>query len=141
MKIFLSSNHRFKPQKLFAFLFSALAATLLVSQLHTFISQRSVPASSTPSVQNGPSVMLTLHGSHPEDSVSVYVNGEQTARFSDGKVSLSPSIASVIEVMSESDAVFEVSAEAGEGTALLMDKGSVVCGKGMNYICRCYRTP
>ena len=144
LKIFLSSLRSGKKsvfKTVFSLTIVFVCAALFVSQCYLALVRRSVPASAPESMTGKFSVTLQTQSTLPKDSVWVCVNGEETALFVDGRVDVTLSRASVIEVMSNCDLPFDVKTTASESTHLITSSDTIRCTKGINYICRCYRLP
>lgn len=144
MKIFLSSSHFAKKSVLKTVFLLTIVFTctaLFVSQCYFAIVRRSVPASATESMMAHFSVALHTDSTLPKDSVWVCVNGEETALFVDGRVDITLSRPSVIEVMSSYNLPFDVKLTASDSTAVIASSDTITCTEGINYICRCYRLP
>lgn len=144
MKIFLcpiAYKKSSKTGKILSVLLCVLFVTVLISQLCAHLAHRSIPTSSSaivPSAQSG--ITLTARAVGLTDDVVIYVNGEPAARFENGKAELTIEQPSAIEVLCPDEADIVISVAATDGITILKDASEIVCKRGMNFICRCYRT-
>lgn len=144
MKIFLcleSCKKSSRTGRILSVLLCILVVATIISQLCVHLAHRSMPVSTsdiTPSVQSG--ITLTARCGYPTDDVVIYVNGEQAARFENGKAKLDIEQPSAIEVMCPDETDLTVTIAASDGITVLQDASEIVCKRGMNFICRCYRT-
>ncbi len=117
-----------------------LVLAIVISQARIFMLGDAVTTSGD-AVSCPGECAVTLVSDRPlsGSEVSVLIDGEKAAAFDGTAVVLDISKSSVIEVFSERDEPFTVSAEASVGLEPLGQKRVFECTKGINFIFRCYR--